>query len=135
MNRREKEKLLLDALGLKVGDKVKIHDDIYKIEEAEDEDVYELQNITGNRNICDLIILIFCDFEKIEPKKKYGNVVCVDIQCHCCPLFMIDCRCEDKCHHTLYEILDSTFDTLRISKNCNLYKALKEELDKEVDND
>jgi hypothetical protein len=121
---------LMKAMGLSVGDRVKIHDDIYEVKQSVLDTIY-LRNdfLDDELKIVDLIDL---DYEILPRPKRVGDLEC-NHDCSNCPLRIIpSCRgCGSK---TLYKILE-TYKTL--SKDDDkfdqeIYDLLKARLDKVV---
>lgn len=137
MNRKEKEKILLDGLGLKVGDKITITQSFYKdYEIIELEDKYALKTLEksniGNFPFDNVIsTLLHYDFTKITPKKKKGELRCSNIRdCDNCPLYSLYCD-SSTTEIVLYDILEKTNEYCKLDPR--VYKVYKEILDEEVE--
>lgn len=126
MTRKEKEKLLLDALGLKVGDVVCIKP-TSKEYEIEESDTYFELNSKENLGMSISILLHF-DFEKIVTKKKKGELKCYKMMCSKCPLYSMNCGKFDT-GSSLYAGLESMKDCMP----CKVYEEYKKVLDEEVE--
>ena len=94
------KKDLVEAMGLKPGDKIKLKDcgNSYTITNK-----YHIVNKYGE----EFTPLIICDaeFEIVTHMKKVGEMVCTDILCEGCPLYRITCMYKNDV--TLYEALDN----------------------------
>lgn len=131
MNKKEKEKLVLDALELKVGDVVEItfnteQDKIEKAEIIEHEKEYRLKyddNITTG-----IYRLLQYNFTKLAPKKKKGELECSSTFCRVCPLFSLNCG-NIHSGTKLYTGLE----TLKNYMPCKAYEEYKKILDEEVE--
>ena len=122
---------LLEFFGLKVGDKVRVEDDksVYNIlkedEVCEEYDKYKHINCWSTTSFGSY--LINRNYEVIKPKKKLGEMKCIEINCYECPFHTI---CEDG---VLGKTLSEIFEThekrmLELREKLN---AIKAELDKE----
>lgn len=101
MKPKETQEKLLEALDLKVGDKVKIDDKIYTIVFYEYIELYALERDEKTFNI-DMLVNYNC--VKVEQPKLKGDLMCCDKICdgHC-PLQTFDCNYGK----TLFEILEN----------------------------
>lgn len=95
MTRKEKEKVLLDGLGLNVGDKIMLTScskSPYEIKEKYD--VFYLYREYDD-SIYTIDILLTEEFEKYVEPKKWKDMKCIDsgFTCSDCPLFHI-CEIE-----------------------------------------
>ena len=137
MNRKEKEKLLLNALGLKTGDKLKVITNVgdssyfedFEITEKDEKFILEDKKIT-----IDIGILLYHDFEKIIPekiipKKKIGDLICNECDCDKCPLCTSICGVTTS-DVTLYDGLEKAKEDGVIDDR--VYSLFKEILDGEV---
>lgn len=92
MTRKGKEKILLDGLGLRVGDKIilaKYKKSPFEIKEK-DEGFYLYRESDFSAYRID--ILLSEEFEKYVEPKKWKEVFCDNINnCELCPLNHIDC--------------------------------------------
>ena len=131
MTRKEKEKILLDGLGLKVGDVVEItyNKEKNEIEQFEIKE-YMNKHYLLHRNNIEVSIgeLILFDFTKIVPKKKKGNLICNECVCDKCPLLPLKCNMVAY-GDTLYDGLDKIKEYLDL----RVYEAYKQVLDDEVE--
>ncbi len=131
-------KEFLEFLGLKIGDKIKIKDELNQ--------EYEIVSETGNdfslirRDLhllgtaityISLDYLVDREYEIVEKPKKLGYMRCTEKECQECPLRMLDCLLDKIGKVTLYEMLDEVCEYRNISKESNVYKAFKEMLDSE----
>jgi len=129
MTRKEKEKLVLDALGLKVGDVVEIK---YSEDKATDKRIivendycYYCSSIKHPELLKAISVLLCNDFEKIVAKKKKGELKCTGVTmtngCKNCPLkTLYRCGCSSKtetvndCLESIKEYLDPrVYDTYK----------------------
>lgn len=142
---------ILDFLGLKVGDIIKIIDrhgdgdiafwEIHRIEFSNGH-LY-LHFISDSVDGKDCVNSLF-DFEdlltneyEIVTLKRVGDMKCgkknpIDIDCSTCPLRPLHCTGSHGYENTLYEMLDNMYTNVFMSKDSPTYKAFKAELDKEV---
>ncbi len=107
MTRKEKEKILLDGLGLKVGDKIKVKYFLRfeTLEIEEETNCYSLLGKNGDDECrYGITILVGEDFEKVKEPKRYKDMKCDELDCMKCPLAHISgfCKCR-----TPQEKLDS----------------------------
>lgn len=116
-------KVLIEALGLKPGDKITAKN-WRKICTISDE-YYLLSNDGWKYSP---YILMDVEFEIVQPKKKIGDLICIDVGCKKCPLCAIQCKGGTR--GTLYNTLEETFDDI---KDDEIYKILKARLDMEVE--
>lgn len=132
MTRKEKEKLVLDALGLKVGDIVNIK--FSNIENKEYEikkyDYYFALDGEGTLSISSLLNF---DFEKIVAKKKKGEMKCegmsTDNGCKNCPLkTLYRCGCSNKT-----ETVNDCLESIKEYIDPRVYEAYKDALNDEVE--
>lgn len=136
MTRQEKEKAVLMVLSLNVGDIVNIsyfnfsinfrvieHNDHYALERIEK--VIEVSPSSIYLPITDLIKY---NFNKVE---TLGSKRCIDMECENCP-FYEKVTCLGGTGLTLYQILE--ISSKQEEYNKKLYKEIKEQLDKEVEN-
>lgn len=133
MTRKEKEKLILDSLGLKTGDKVKItynreRNEIVELEIIEYENCYGLEQ--GNERKAELHALIYLDFEKIIPKKKIGELTCAECNCEKCIVPSLVCNKMSK-----YDTLYAGFESAREDEllNDKVYSLFRKVLDEEIE--
>lgn len=137
MTRKEKEKLLLDGLGLKVGDKITIPQSFYKdYEIIELKDKYALKtleksNIDNFPFDNEISTLLHYDFTKINSKKKKGELLCGDFDyCINCPLYSLRCG-GTSAYSNLYDILEYDKNHWNIPEE--VYKIYTKILDGEVE--
>lgn len=117
-------KELANAMGLKVGDRVKIKDSVGN------SCVYELDSkycLSGNYAHMNLDDIIELDYEILPKKKKIGDLFCSTIECVDCPLCAINCKGFGD--DTLYEQLKKSVAEC----DSELYDILRARLDKEVE--
>ena len=125
MTRKEKELKVLEAFGLKVGDKIKIIFDCLEdtivslVTVVENEERFYLKN--KEEATFNIDILFREEWEKVEPSLK--DEKCKDVSCDVCPLNKehLYCRC-----YTAY-----SYETLG-----EIYEKIKADLDeakKELD--
>ena len=125
---------LLQFFGLKVGDNIKVDGYSYpfvifvkdgeifaKRENGFSWDYYNTGTLTD--------VLLNCDYEIITPKKKLGEMKCIEINCYECPFSTI---CEDGASS---ETLSEIFEThekrmLELREKLN---AIRTKLDKEAE--
>ena len=95
MTRKGKEKVLLDGLGLRVGDKIILFGkSSYKIKEKDDAFYLYREN---NYSMLRVDTLLTEEFEKYVEPKNWKDMKCIDsgFTCSDCPLFHI-CEIEVK---------------------------------------
>lgn len=130
MTRKEKEKLLINALGLKVGDIINLNfygDYINNLRVVEEEDRYKLYGECEYHKI-NISILIVHDYNTV--KKTKGELKCSSFEsCHKCPLYTLHCENGLKDH--LYDILEATKDYYKLDPR--IYEAYKSVLDDKVE--
>ena len=128
MTSREVKEKLLEALDLKVGDKIKLvmNGTLRFFEINEDTFGYKhLYEIGKDNSWYMLKILLDLGFMKLE---KVGNRICDDFENCCdCPLRCINCA-EG---HTLYEKLNIARTKYNMPEG--VYKEYKKLLDKEIE--
>lgn len=127
---------LIKAMGLNVGDRVKIADDIYKLYLTDLGNYYlnctkydEKMEMYSTKDI-ELIDLLDKDIEILPRPKRVGDLKCDDFECTNCPLKYICCLCDwgFKTNNNLFNILELF--------NCydqEIYDLLKARLDKVVE--
>lgn len=123
MTRKEKEKIMLDALGVKVGDIVIIDNDEYKVEE--EEKYYILINNIVKRGVSGLLTNAY---KIVIPKKKKGELICENMLCRSCPLQALNCNCDDV-KRNLYKQLEYLKEVMP----CKAYEEYKKVLDEEIE--
>ena len=144
---KEKQKRILDAFNLKVGNKIKFIDNnfnkTYKVENR----IYKVETdclSAVNHNQClGFEKLYYLDWEKVEPekitvKKKLGEFTCRQIHCHECPLHDLFvpnfCVCEGDTWDSLFTSFELTKAAISKPKYVTIdWDAIKTELDKEVE--
>ena len=117
---------LAKAMGLKIGDRVKVKSAV------NDSAVYELDSsycLSGNHIHIHLDSIIELDYEILPKKKKVGELLCKDVDCDTCPLRTL--HCDAAYSDTLYKILERHFAEIGI-KDKEIYNILKARLDKEM---
>lgn len=114
---------LANAMGLKIGDRIKLEETILKVTNN-----YGLEQ-QENKKSLPLWLLVDTDkdFEIVKPKKKIGDLFCSTIECVDCPLCVINCKGFGD--DTLYEQLKKSV----AFSDSELYDILKARLDKEVE--
>jgi len=129
MTRKEIQEIALKALNLKVGDAVKIRtlSNTYFI--AEESTKFYLRTENGLYSYYDIGDLLVCGFDKVEPKKKLGDMKCDDFCCKDCIFNCIECG--DGVN--LFDILEDTKKRLDMPEE--IYLACKKLLDKEVEDE
>lgn len=131
------DKDLATAMGLKVGDKIKVegYGNVYEYEITP---VYDLSGRAGIHY--DLYCLINKEYEILPPiinkeceilppkktTKKVGDSLCSNNECVNCPLCVINCKGFG--NDTLYEQLKKSVE----GSDHELYNVLKVRLDKEI---
>ena len=120
---------LIDAKGLKPGDKIKAKNGrkIYTIN-----DEYYL--VYDDDCKYSPFALIDEEFEIVPPIKKVGEQLCSKINCADCPLHGINCILESKgdLYPSLYDVLEVWHKEYKDDK---LYDFLKARLDKEINDE
>lgn len=119
---------LAKAMGLKVGDKIKLKNG----EIAEVIEDYDLWFESSELKRFGLHILIDEEYEILPPEKtkeKVGNLLCDEVGCADCPL---ERCCWDIPVETLYENLERWNDKYNDKE---IYDILKARLDKEVNDE
>ena len=116
---------LANAMGLKVGDKIKLEEMILKVTNN-----YRLEK-QENKKVLPLWLLVDTDkdFEIVKPKKKVGEQICREIECPYCPLRGV-CY-EADATLTLFDVLEDT--NIKMCNDKEIYDILKARLDKEVE--
>lgn len=115
---------LAKAMGLKVGDRIKLENG----EIAEVIEDYDLWFESSELKRYGLYTISGQNFEILPRKKKVGEKLCMDFDCNKCPLFVINCN--NSINSSLYEKLEQTFADVNDDE---LYNILKARLDKEVE--
>lgn len=128
MTRKEKEKILLDGLELRVGDRIQFLNDTNEtFTIKENEEYYYLKNNSNRIHDLPIMKLIICEFTIIAfHLKTYGEYICKEIKCSKCPLRNF--RCIGNTRNTIYQILEN-------SKNSEDYSYLKSKLDRVVEDE
>lgn len=127
---------LMKAMGLQVGDRIKVNNKIYTIAKStecegawvgyeDDENWHNLQYLVNGY-----------DYEILPKPKRVGDLKCVEIECKKCPL---RCPLRNICDGV--DVQNNLYGELEIFKqNCindgifdqEIYDLLKARLDKEV---
>lgn len=133
MTRKEKEKILLDGLGLKIGDVVEIRDSVSMICNFKIEEEKKCYSLYSEGFYLNITTLINCDFQKLSPKKRKGELKCngvsMDNGCKNCPLrTLFRCGCSSKTE-TVNDCLESVKEDL----DPRVYEAYKNALNEEVE--
>lgn len=129
MTRKEKQKLVLDVLELKVNDVIEMVGSIGTVERLtilEEDKGYILK---GEGYFFNIDTLINYDFKKVILKK--GELLCKKVNCVKCPLDSL--RCCFTSTDTLYNVLEKSAKTYKLPEK--IYKLYKEILDEEVEDD
>lgn len=120
-------KQLIEAMGLREEDVILCQDKEYIIKEnkliSKDE-----QDGIGLEIILGIDYLLDKDFEIIKKVRRIGELICKDIICRDCPLWII--TCANKNNKSLYDNLEYIF---KGSDDKELYDLLKSRLDKEIE--
>lgn len=115
---------LAKAMGLKIGDRVKVKSAV------NDNAVYELDSnycLSGNHVHIHLDSIIELDYEILPKKKKVGELLCKDLDCEDCPLSGCCSACPSMpLLHNLQVWYENRNDE-------EIYNILKSRLDKEVE--
>lgn len=134
MTIKEKELILIKALGLEIGDII-IFTEFNNVKYIITEDTHRIK-LTQNSSIYEnsILHLITDDWVKVEKPKRFGDLHCKDTNCNFCPFGLWNCNIDDSYNKTLYEILDYRDKSHNMSEVYpKIYKTLKEELDKEYE--
>lgn len=117
---------LMKAMGLQVGDKIKIGEYIYTITEY-----YTLKgnSFKSPMDSFQVMYLVDEDFEILPRPKRIGDLKC-DKECNTCPLRALE-SCNMFGRLTLYELLEKVYNDWE-NKDQEVYALLKARLDKEV---
>lgn len=121
MTRKGKEKILLDGLGLRVGDKVILFGkSSYKIKEKDDAFYLYREH---NHSMLRVDTLLTEEFEKYVEPKKWKEVFCDNLDdCELCPLNHIDCgygtTLQDCLNNTKLDDEEREFYQKRIDREC-----------------
>lgn len=141
---KKSNKEILDSLGLKVGDRVKILNcdfcDYFVIKKGKDG--FEYAESVHSYRPCNTwylqtlaSILLEYEYEIVKPKKKLGDMKCGEMSCNECPFISFDCSewrlnstnvVKNIPKATLYEVLEGFMTIYNFEK-------IREELDKEVE--
>lgn len=125
---------LMNAMGLSVGDRIKVADKVYTIIKLDDNYFLEDISLTPVLKINhwqSITTLLNQDFEILPRPKRVGDLKCKDFECAKCHL-----RCLPHCNQmsnakkTLFNILNgwNKYDTF----DQEIYDLLKARLDKEL---
>lgn len=116
---------LMKAMGLKVGDRIKVKNRYYTI---------EINNLSGlpvyanDKKYLHIAYLLDKEIEILPTPKRVGDRIC-DQFCAGCPLIVLQCFSEAKEKKSLFLVLD---ETLNRHVDQEIYDLLKDRLDKEV---
>ena len=124
---------LMKAIGLNVGDRIKLNGRYYTIEINALSCLPVYANDTKYYN---LIGLVDKDFEILPRPKRVGDLKCGEqdkITCIDCPIKSICSLCDLGCRNTLYEFLEDYKNHHKESFDQEIYDLLKARLDKEVE--
>ena len=122
---------LMKAMGLQVGDRVKLGDCILEINKD-----FTVTNITTQFPFLTLNVLIGIDYEILPRPKRVGDLMCDEedkITCIDCPIKSICSLCDLGCRNTLYEFLEDYKNHHKESFDQEIYDLLKARLDKVVE--
>lgn len=124
---------LMKAMGLSVGDRVRLNKRIYEVEKGED-DVYFNSVDDGIKEPLYNVIILYTDYEILPIPKRVGDLEC-DSDCNNCPLRILP-SCKGCGIKTLYKILEVYKTTSKYDGyfDQEIYDLLKTRLDKEVTN-
>lgn len=128
---------LMKAMGLKVGDRVKVNmeTNTATFEVRDDFTLLRLDYkfITNARKSYSLLNLLETNYEILPQPKRVGDLKC-DGKCSCCPIRVV---CNVLAHSdmdcTLYERLEKYTDVFKFYLDKEIYDLLKARLDKEVE--
>lgn len=122
---------LMKAMGLQVGDKIKI-DLGYTFEIVQNGKIISLKRL-GEDYYTDLEFLVDTEFEILPRPKRVGDLKCGEIDdCSKCPIRTLPCCNKVDCKsRTLYKLLNMWNDEYT-SFDQEIYDLLKARLDKEV---
>ena len=124
---------LMKAMGLAVGDRIKVSNSILEIVE---DCGYIMCVLIGYENsINRLEHLIDINYEILPRPKRVGDLKCGEqdkITCIDCPIKSICSLCDLGCRNTLYEFLEDYKNHHKESFDQEIYDLLKTRLDKEV---
>ena len=119
---------LMKAMGLQVGDRIKIDNKIFEIYISPQNEL-RCVNIHNSNNHFYFKNLIDKDIE-ILPKPKYvGDLICNETDCKNCPMKCLECLEYIDTPETIYERLKRWYEYY---KDQEIYDLLKARLDKEV---
>ena len=128
----------MEWLGLQVGDKVKIADDIYKLYLTDLGNYYlnctkydEVMKMYSTKDM-ELIDLLDKDIEILPRPKRVGDLKCNYYKdCDNCPLIILFCDRQTDDEDTLYDVLNR-WNNEYVNFDQEIYDLLKARLDKEV---
>lgn len=116
--------MLMKAMGLQVGDKIKFYNEVFTIVEIPNN--IGIENDTGLYNID---ILLNKDYEILPKLKRVGDLKCGDFKdCNKCPLVLC---CDLIDGFSTKDTFDEILETL-IIRDQEIYDLLKARLDKVV---
>lgn len=121
---------LMKAMGLQVGDNIKVGYFIYKVV-VKDEEINE-RNIALERedgNFLYIKQLLDQEFEILPKPKRVGDLKC-NLECDNCPLIAVCAMYDTFEELTLYEILERNNS---MASDQEIYDLLKARLDKVVE--
>lgn len=123
---------LLEWLGLKVGDRIRINDNptIYIVEKNECD--YPFVRNKDEKIRYEVTYLLNRKVEILPSPEMVGNLKCKG-ECSTCPIRAIWCsNSKGKVGKTLYEILENWKNTHSVFFDRNIYEVLLKRLNKEV---
>lgn len=122
---------LMKAMGLQVGDRIKINDklDIYVIEL--NECLIPVVTDSYLKIKHDIKYLIDRKIEILPKPKRVGDLKCTEQECRTCPIRFI-CQEDRPINNTLYFNLELYKNDQSIHYDQEIYDLLKARLDKEV---
>ena len=119
---------LMKAMGLQVGDRVKIAGHIYIVKHLENIKRVILKDDKINHEIL-LSDIVDAEYDVLPRTKRVGENLCKQY-CNGCPLIVLQCFGDDTKNKPLYEVLDYTTPRYQDQE---IYDLLKARLDKVVE--
>ena len=125
---------LMKAMGLQVGDKIKVYDRIYEFKKTYNGYFFDVvdKEIHKPNLRCTLTELLDQEYEILPRPKRVGQLTCRENKdCRTCPLWwicFIKIDEKNEMQTSLYEMLESF-----AVKDQEIYDLLKARLDKEVE--
>ena len=124
---------LMKAMGLQVGDRVKLGKRIYEVIKGEDDVYFQSVDDKEIQENLYCVIDLYIDYEILPRPKRVGDLTCNYYKdCDNCPLKML-CRISETAHFfcNLYEALDDLLKNDGFDQE--IYDLLKARLDKVVE--